>query len=132
MIIRAWHEEVTRATLYAARDLVMAAIEDRPFDVEAAIEDLRVKADKYCLGPSTASIVDAAEKLTIPASRLNTGNLVQLGYGSRQRRIWTAETDSTSAIAEGISRDKDHTKELLRQCAVPTPEGRIGHAREES
>jgi len=132
VIVRAWHEEVTRATLYAARDLVMAAIEDRPFDVAAAIEDLRIKADQHCLGPSTSCIVDAAEKLTIPATRLNTGNLVQLGYGSRQRRIWTAETDRTSAIAEGISRDKDLTKELLRQCGVPTPEGRIVHGRDEA
>jgi cyanophycin synthetase len=50
---------------------------------------------------------------------------VQLGYGARQRRIWTAETDSTSAIAESISRDKDLTKTLLSSCGVPVPEGRI-------
>src|SRR5690606_10660951 len=28
-------------------------------------------------------------------------------------------------IAEGISRDKDLTKELLRACGVPVPEGRL-------
>ena len=49
---------------------------------------------------------------------------MQFGYGSRQR-IWTAETDRTSAIAEGISRDKDLTKELLSTCGVPVPEGRL-------
>ncbi|HET6600031.1 MAG TPA: acetate--CoA ligase family protein, partial [Burkholderiaceae bacterium] len=43
--------------------------------------------------------------------------------GIRQRRIWTAETDLTSAIAEGISRDKVLTKELLAACGVPVPEG---------
>jgi cyanophycin synthetase len=31
----------------------------------------------------------------------------------------------TSAIAEGISRDKDLTKQLLQNCGVPVPEGRI-------
>ncbi|MEY4591465.1 MAG: hypothetical protein RIR18_360, partial [Pseudomonadota bacterium] len=67
----------------------------------------------------------AAEERNIPAMRLNDGNLVQLGYGSCQRRIWTAETDSTSAIAEGISRDKDLTKSLLEICGVPVPEGRL-------
>ncbi|NMQ26287.1 ATP-grasp domain-containing protein, partial [Candidatus Accumulibacter phosphatis] len=41
------------------------------------------------------------------------------------RRIWTAETDRTSAIAEGISRDKDLTKSLLSSCGVPVPEGRL-------
>jgi cyanophycin synthetase len=37
--------------------------------------------------------------------RLNGGNLVQLGCGASQHRIWTAETDLTSAIAEGIAGD---------------------------
>ncbi len=61
----------------------------------------------------------------IPAIRLlDDGNLVQLGYGAAMRRIWTAETDQTSAIAETISRDKDLTKELLSSCGVPVPEGR--------
>ena len=58
-------------------------------------------------------------------SACNDGNLVQLGYGCRQRRIWTAETDRTSAIAEGIARDKELTKSLLAACGVPVPEGRI-------
>ena len=49
----------------------------------------------------------------------------QLGYGSRQRRIWTAESDRTSAIAEGISSDKDLTKSLLSQCGIPIPEGEV-------
>ncbi|HND25982.1 MAG TPA: Mur ligase family protein, partial [Rhodocyclaceae bacterium] len=61
----------------------------------------------------------------IPYIRLSEGNLVQLGYGARQRRIWTAETDRTSAIAESISREKDLTKSLLESCGVPVPEGRI-------
>jgi cyanophycin synthetase len=56
--------------------------------------------------------VDAAAKRNIPAIRLNDGNLVQLGYGASQRRIWTAETDQTSAIAEGVSKDKDLTKRV--------------------
>jgi cyanophycin synthetase len=38
---------------------------------------------------------------------------VQLGHSAAQHRIWTAETDRTSAIAEGISSDKDLTKQLL-------------------
>ncbi|KAG1522512.1 hypothetical protein G6F50_018681 [Rhizopus delemar] len=83
----------------------MAAIEDRPFDVPATIARLRSLVDKHCLGPSTACIVDAADDRDIPYIRLFEGNLVQFGYGSAQRRIWTAATDRTSAIAEGISRD---------------------------
>ena len=125
VVVRAWHEEVTRDALHAARDLVMAAIEDRPFDVARVIERLREKVDSLCLGPSTACIVDAADDRDIPAIRLSEANLVQLGYGARQHRIWTAETDRTTAIAESISRDKDLTKNLLRSCGVPVPEGRL-------
>ncbi|GAB7543638.1 cyanophycin synthetase [Cupriavidus sp. CuC1] len=125
VIVRAWHEDVTRAALFAARDLVMAAIEDRPYDVQETVDHLRRMVDEHCLGPSTACIVDAADDRDIPALRLSEGNLVQLGYGSRQRRIWTAETDRTAAIAESISRDKDLTKSLLESCGVPVPEGRL-------
>ncbi len=128
VVIRAWHEEVTRACLEAGRELVLAAIEDRPFDVATSVEILRDMAESKLLGPSTGCIVDAAtaKDRRIPAIRmLATGNLVQLGYGVRSRRIWTAETDRTSAIAETISRDKDLTKTLLESCGVPVPEGRM-------
>ena len=125
VVVTAWHEDVTRAALTAARDLVMAAINGEPFDVPAAVQRLREMTDDLLLGPSTASIVEAAEQRGIPFIRLNTGNLVQLGYGARMRRIWTAETDLTSAIAEGISRDKDLTKQLLQSCGVPVPQGRL-------
>ena len=123
--VRTRHEEVGRACLYAARDLVMAAIEDRPFDLDGTVERLRDLADALLLGPSTAAIVDAATDRHIPWLRLTDGNLVQLGHGARQRRIWTAETDQTSAIGEGISRDKDLTKMLLKSCGVPVPAGEI-------
>ena len=79
VVVRAWHDKVTRDALAAARDLVMAAIEDRPFDVAATVERLRDGVDAYCLGPSTACIVDAADDRDIPAIRLSQGNLVQLG-----------------------------------------------------
>lgn len=132
VIVRAWHEDVTRAALFAARDLVMAAIEGRPYDVDAAVETLRDMVDEQCLGPSTACIVEAADDRNIPSIRLSDGNLVQLGYGARQRRIWTAETDRTSAIAESISRDKDLTKSLLQSCGVPVPEGRMVDSAEDA
>ncbi len=132
VVVRAFNEALTRACLDSARDLVMAAIYDHPYDVDAARRRLRRMADSLCLGPSTACIVDAADDRDIPATRLNDGNLVQLGYGARQRRIWTAETDATPAIAESISRDKVLTKGLLGDCGVPVPEGRLVGTLEEA
>ena len=131
VVVSGWQEEVTRAALYAGRDLVMAAIEDRPYDLEAALDHLKDLTQDLCLGPSTASMVLAAEDREIPAVRLNNGNLIQFGYGKQQRRIWTAETDQTSAIAETISRDKDLTKSILESCGVPIPQGRaVDHAQD--
>jgi len=125
VVVRSRLEPVSRAALYIARDLVMAAIEDQPYDLAAKIEELKDMVDSLNLGPSTACIVTAATERHIPSIRLNEGNLVQLGYGARQRRIWTAETDQTGAIAESISSDKDLTKSLLKSCGIPIPEGRI-------
>ena len=123
--VRSRHEQVSRAALLAARELILAAMEDRPYDVAATVAQLRDMVDSLCLGPSTACIVDAATERRIPFNRLTEGNLVQLGHGARSRRIWTAETDLTSAIGETVSRDKDLTKSLLHACGVPVPEGRI-------
>ena len=128
VVIRAWHEEVSRFALESGRELLLAAVEDRPFDLAGRVEELRDMAERKLLGPSTASIVEAAtaKDRRIPAIRLLAdGNLVQLGYGKLSRRIWTAETDETSAIAETISRDKDLTKSILQACGVPIPEGRL-------
>ncbi|MBS1210357.1 MAG: cphA2 [Proteobacteria bacterium] len=130
--VRSRQKEVTLACLTAARDLVMAAIEDKPFDVSATVASLHELADSLCLGPSTACIVDAATDRHIPSVRLTDGNLVQLGYGVRQRRVWTAETDRTSAIAESIASDKDLTKSLLVPCGVPVPEGHVVKSAEEA
>ena len=122
---RTRHEDVGRAALAAGRELLLSAIQDTPFDMAKTVEELTDMVDDLCLGPSTAHIVDAATARRIPSIRLTSGNLVQLGYGAAQRRIWTAETDQTSAIAEEIASDKDLTKALLKSCGVPVPEGEL-------
>jgi cyanophycin synthetase len=119
--VRAWQEDVTRASLEAARDLVMAAIDDTAFELNATLGRLSDMAREHLLGPNTACIVDAAtaKDRGIPAIRLSADNLVQLGYGCRQRRIWAAATDRTGAIAEGITRNPKLTRRLLEKCGLP-------------
>lgn len=132
MAFRTRDETVGRAALDVAHRLMMAAINDEPFDLSGEVARLTDMVDRHCLGPSTAHIVDAATDRRIPSIRLTDGNLVQLGYGAAQRRIWTAETDRTSAIAEGIASDKDMTKSLLSSCGVPVPEGAIARSPEDA
>ena len=122
--IRYQEESLGRACLEAARELLMAAVFDLPFDISTRMKQLRELADRVCLGPSTTAIVDAARVRNIPTRRLNSGSLVQMGQGVKQRRIWTAETDYTSAIAESIAQDKQLTKTMLKSAGIPVPEGR--------
>ncbi|MBS0340077.1 MAG: cyanophycin synthetase [Proteobacteria bacterium] len=135
MVFRARDEQVAREALGQGHRLLMAAINNTPFgaaEVQAAVNEVKAKLDDCYLGPSTASIVGAATDRGIPHLRLNAGNLVQLGYGATQQRIWTAETDYTSAIGESIASDKELTKSLLQSCGVPVPEGQVVDSAEEA
>ncbi|QXZ09815.1 cyanophycin synthetase [Comamonas sp. Y33R10-2] len=132
MVFRCPEEAVARVALEHGHKLLMAAINDESFEMKPAIHAIKKAINDSYLGPSTGCIVDAAGERRIPHIRLNDGNLVQLGYGAAQRRIWTAESDQTSAIAEGIAQDKDFTKRLLAACGVPVPEGQIAATADEA
>lgn len=120
--------------LEAALALLAAAPDSAA--LEAALEGLRGRlvdrADEVCLGPSTTLIVRAAEARGIPWRRLSDLSLVQFGHGMHQRRIWTAETDDTPAIAEAISRNKQLTKRLLAAAGVPVPAGALARSAREA
>jgi cyanophycin synthetase len=124
LVVEYEEESLGRAALDAALRLVRAALGAEPFDAPAEVARLRELAHDVRLGPSTAAIVRAARRRGIPARRLNDGSLVVLGQGARQRRICTAETDATGAIAEAIAQDKQLTRFLLKSVGVPVPEGR--------
>ena len=132
MVFRARDESVARHALALGHRMLMALINDRPVDVATDVAALRDTIDSAWLGPSTAHIVACATERGIPHLRLNGGNLVQLGHGASQRRIWTAQTDRTSAIAQGIAGDKALTKRLLAELGIPVPEGRIAPTREDA
>lgn len=117
-------EAVGRQAIKLAQQLCQSAVTDAPFDLAAAIAELKALDEDVRLGPSTGAIVQAALARGIPYRRLTEGSLVQFGWGSRQRRIQAAETDQSGAIAEAIAQDKDLTKKLLDAAGVPVPYGR--------
>ena len=123
VVVEYTEEEVGREAFQYARQLVQAALDGTSFNTEAAISHLRDLDEDVRLGPSTGAIVQAAVDRGIPYRRLTQGSLVQLGWGSKQRRIQAAEIDSTSAVAESIGQDKDLTKRLLHAAGVPVPLG---------
>ena len=78
-------------------------------------------AQRRALGPSTASLVHAAEERNIPWLRLNSQSLVQLGYGKYQQRIQATITGKTSHIAVELASDKEETNKILASLGLPVP-----------
>ncbi|NOT69078.1 MAG: cyanophycin synthetase [Methylophilaceae bacterium] len=124
VVVEYSEESVGRRAFALAQQLCQAALTNAPFDVTAALSELRELDEDERLGPSTGAIVQAAAARHIPFRRLTRGSLVQFGWGSKQRRIQAAETDRSSAIAESIAQDKELTKKLLSAAGVPVPNGR--------
>ncbi len=124
VVVQYTEEAVGRLAFSWAEKLCNAAQDQTAFDLHQALAELRDLDEDVRLGPSTGAIVDAAIVRGIPFRRLTEGSMVQFGWGSQQRRIQAAETDSTSAIAEAIAQDKDLTKTLLLAVGVPVPIGR--------
>src|ERR1700689_3936781 len=87
---------------------------------EARDEFIRF-AQRRALGPSTSSLVRAAEQRGIPWLRLNDQSLVQLGHGKYQQRIQATVTSSTSHIAVELASDKEETNKILATLGLPVP-----------
>lgn len=101
----------------------LTGVEHEPdFDIEKEIEWLIRKAERKAFGPSTGSLVRAAEKRDIPWIRINeTSSLVQFGHGKYQKRIWATVTSNTSNIGVDIAGDKELTNQILSSAGLPVP-----------
>jgi len=82
-------------------------------------------AQRRAFGPSTASLVRAAEERDIPWIRLNRQSLVQFGHGKYQHRIQATTTGNTSNIAVELASDKEETNIILRDLGLPVPKQRL-------
>lgn len=107
----------------AAVRIATALAENTSYDLEKDISTMRQMRDQERLGPSTGAIVDEAVARDIPFIRLNKSSLVQLGYGKNQVRFRATMTDKTSSIAVDIASDKEETKRLLKEQAIPVADG---------
>jgi cyanophycin synthetase len=100
---------------------INANIED-DFDFAQELTDFIKMAQRKEFGPSTASLVSAAEDRDIPWLRLNDYSLVQFGHGKYQQRIQATITSETKHIAVEISCDKEDTHKLLNDLGLPVPQ----------
>jgi len=112
--------------IYAAEASVritQALIDGADYDLEHDIQKMREIREATRLGPSTGSIVEEAIARDIPWIRLNNQSLVQLGYGKNQVRFRATMTEKTSSIAVDIASNKEETKRLLLEQAIPVAKG---------
>src|SRR5690606_24174499 len=85
------------------------------------LESLISLAQRRQFGPSTGSLVRAAEDRDIPWIRLNDQSLVQFGHGRFQKRIQATVTSDTRHIAVEIASDKEQTNKILADLGLPVP-----------
>jgi cyanophycin synthetase len=78
-------------------------------------------AQRRALGPSTSSLVRAAEERGIPWLRMNQQSLIQLGHGKYQQRIQATVTGRTPHIAVELASDKEETNKILGSLGLPVP-----------
>ncbi|MEO5814253.1 MAG: cyanophycin synthetase [Gemmatimonadaceae bacterium] len=107
------------------RELRPAGHLDDQFDLAARRDDFIRYAQRRALGPSTASIIHAAEARDIPWLRLNEHSLIQLGYGCNQQRIQATITGRTSHISVELASDKEETNRILSRLGLPVPKQRL-------
>jgi cyanophycin synthetase len=119
------NEELARACLGAARELCLAAVEDRPYDVAAEVVRLREVELRTALAPGLSAILAAAKARQVPILPLGAPGLYQLGHGTYQRRVWGSRTDAAGSIAEDMAQDRVLTATLLSAAGVPTPEWQV-------
>ena len=91
------------------------------FDFAAELDELIEFAQRRQFGPSTASLVAAAEARGIPWIRLNNYSLVQFGHGKHQQRVQATITSQTKYISVEIASDKEETHKLLADLGLPVP-----------
>jgi cyanophycin synthetase len=98
---------------------------EEDFDFQDELKDFVLRAQKREFGPSTGSLVKAAEERGIPWLRLNQYSLVQFGHGVHQQRIQATITSETRHIAVEIACDKEDTHQLLNDLGLPVPQQRM-------
>ncbi|MBL7902892.1 MAG: cyanophycin synthetase [Bacteroidia bacterium] len=112
--------------LFAAKASVAIAealIAGNNYDLASDISRMREIRESVRFGPSTGSLVDEAIARDIPYIRLNKESLVQLGYGKNQVRFRATMTDRTSSIAVDLASNKEETKRMLEEAAIPVAKG---------
>ncbi|HEX8328967.1 MAG TPA: cyanophycin synthetase [Hymenobacter sp.] len=116
-------ERAGRRAAEAAVDIVEALTKNEEVNLKSIIDELHDIREEEFIGPSTYSIVAEAASRNIPYIALKNSNIIQLGYGVNQKRIWATTTSYTSHAGVEVAGNKNRTKAMLKDAGVPVPHG---------
>ncbi len=137
MVFQYHDAEVGREASRLALDILHRLLPEELRPAEAPDDDWEFEqsrdrfiryAQNRALGPSTASLVTAAEQRDIPWIRLNRYSLLQFGHGRYQQRVWATTTTRTSNIAVDLASDKEETNHILRDLGLPVPSQKLARS----
>lgn len=124
--------QAAKEAAYQTEYLLKALLENKEYDIQEGINKIKLSVENTKLGPSTEAIYRAALKRNIPVMRFGDENLLILGYGSKQQRVWATITGRTKVIASDLAGDKNLTKQLLHENGIPVPYGMVAGSFEEA
>ena len=135
IILTAGHEskDSILECFYCAVDLLLAMIDQRPFDI-VEYQNRIVQASRYNnFGSNLLEIIYCLQQYNIPYFKItDTGSFIQVGYGNQQRRLWITMSDQISGISDSIVGNKNLTKKLLEQQGISVPKGKLVYSKEEA
>ncbi|MGE5155294.1 MAG: glutamate ligase domain-containing protein [Bdellovibrio bacteriovorus] len=107
-------EPLAAGALRILRALGAGATCDLPGELEA----LRAAARDSCPSTSAGALLAAARARGIPARRLGR-DLLHLGQGHRQRRLFNTRSDRAGPLGDWAAGDRDLLRQLLACAGVP-------------
>lgn len=110
-------------TARLAIDIINGLINKETVNFEYRYKLLEEILAKEIIGPSTASIKEAAERYGLPVFQLGDSGFFQIGYGKQGRIIEATIGHNTSCVSADIACDKYMTKELLISQNIPVAKG---------
>ncbi|MCL2322151.1 MAG: cyanophycin synthetase [Oscillospiraceae bacterium] len=108
-----------------AIEIENSLIEGKIINLNKKMKKIQEVYSDEMLGPSTQAIVDEAYMKNIPVIRLGDKSMVQLGYGSKARRVQATLGPETNAVSMEIVCDKYLTKDILSKNFIPVAQGGI-------
>jgi cyanophycin synthetase len=117
-------ELVTESFNYGL-EILLLLIQNKKVNLYNYFDKIKKISHQYGFGRSIYEVIKKLPK-SIPYFKINNDyDLIQLGYGKQQKKLWTSTSPFTTGISESIVENKNLTKKLLREQNISVPRGDI-------